>query len=160
MPMEFIRETWRYAKQFLPEGDSNFGPFTWNLHEGNLNINPQSGSSSADQMGIIMNGENDILLRSDGANIDIPTASLIMGGNNINGLATTSVVSSINPFKVFTPTINKYFLISIYIVEIIKCLTEENNRTYGRKMKYENEVFDYDYYDPVEGVYSPPELEE
>jgi len=158
---QYFKDTWDVAKNFLDQGSSNLGPFTWNLTEGNLGINPQIGGSDADQMGIIMNGKDDILLRSDAANIDVPLASLMIDGSSINGLATTAVATSVTPFKTLIPSVNKYMLISIYVVEILRCLTEDDKEfKYNKKVKYEHEIFDYDYYDPVEGTYNPPELGE
>ena len=155
--MQFFKDGWEITKRFLSKGSSNLGPFTWNLHEGNLGINPQIGGDDADQMGIIMNGADDILLRSSSAEIDVPLGSLFIDGSSINGLAAISASSVVTPVKIFNSSFNRNILITMYVSEILKCLNDDEEFSYNKKVNYVHEVFDYDYYDPIENTYNPPE---
>lgn len=160
MPMQFFQGVWEVAKKYISKGNSNLGPFTWNLTKGNLGINPKIGSSDADQIGIIMSGGDDILLRSSTAEIDVPLAALVIDGNSINDLATIGVSSAISPIRMLMPNINKYIYIALFAKEIYDCLEEDDEEKFGRKLIYVHEVFDYDYYNPIENTYNPPESED
>lgn len=146
--MQFFKDLWEIPKKFLSKGDSNLGPLTWNLTEGNLGINPEIGSEDADQMGIIMNGANDILLRSGSAEIDVPMQSLIIDGNSVNSLAAISASTLVTPLRVFTPSTNKYLIMSTYLLEFISCYKEDNESIYNQEVKYTHDVFDYDEFSP------------
>lgn len=144
MNMDFLKSIFEIPKKFLKKGTSNIGPFTWNLNEGTLGVNPQIGGDDADQLGIIMNGRNDILLRSDTANIDVPLGSIFIDGNTINGLTAISASSAITPTKLFSPGMPKYIYIGIFAAEIEKCIQEYEQETYSKTIKYVYEVYDYD----------------
>lgn len=148
MKMDFFKNIWEMPKKFLSKGSSNLGPFTWNLNEGNLGINPQIGGSDADQLGIIMNGADDILIRFGSANIDIPLNSLFIDGNSINGLTTLTASSAITPVKIFTQGVNKYLFIGLLASEMIACVNEDDEKDFGKKLTYNYEIVDYDEFNP------------
>ena len=148
MKLDFIKSIWEVPKRFLAKGDSNIGPFTWNLNQGNLGINPQIGGDDADQIGIIMNGADDILIRSESAEIDVPISSLFIGGNSINELTALAASSAITPVKVFTPAVNKYIFIGIFAAQMLACLREDDEENFGRQLVYTHEIIDYDEFNP------------
>jgi hypothetical protein len=74
--------------------------------------------------------------------------SLIIDGNSVNSLAAISASTLVTPLRVFTPSTNKYLIMSTYLLEFISCYKEDNESIYNQEVKYTHDVFDYDEFSP------------
>lgn len=146
--LNFGQEQWEIQQKYISDYDNNLGPLTWSTVNGKVSINPKADGEDADQIGVIINGSDDINIKSDRANMDVPINSFIIDKQTINTHSTTQASSTITPIQLFSiDDPEDLFMLNLYysIYKLIADIKEEEKYPANSlETIYKSEIIDYD----------------